>query len=65
MDFPKVSGETEPDHIGDGVYATYDGYHVWLRTYRDGRWESVALDPYTFDNLLRYRSNVTRKDGDS
>ena len=43
-----------PQYLGDGVYASYDGYHIWLKTQRDGRWESIALEPEVFQSLFHY-----------
>lgn len=42
-------------HIGDGVYASHDGYQIWLQVQREeGRVESVALEPGTFRELVQY-----------
>lgn len=59
MDFPKVLGETNPTYIGDGVYATHDGYQILLRTCRCGIWELIAIDDETWENLVRFREHVT------
>lgn len=32
-------------YIGDGVYASFDGYQVWLRTPREGGNHEIALEP--------------------
>lgn len=50
--------------LGEGVYASFDGFHVWVHTDRPspgyplpdappGRME-VALDPETFAALVAY-----------
>ena len=36
-DFPK-------SYLGDGVTASFDGYHIWLRTPRGGETHEVALE---------------------
>jgi hypothetical protein len=42
-------------YIGDGVYASFDGYQIWLRTTRDGiHDERIALEPQTFNALIRF-----------
>lgn len=44
------------EHIGDGVYASHDGYQIWLRTERgDGMIHSIALDSAAMEGLLRFR----------
>lgn len=47
-------GETHAQYIGDGVYAAFDGYHVWLRAERDGRLHEVAIEPAVWGALKRY-----------
>lgn len=32
-------------YIGDGVYASFDGYQVWLRTPREDGNHEIALEP--------------------
>ena len=57
---PRIPGETEPQHIGDGVYASHDGYQIWLRTLRDdGGWSLIALDRYTLANLIQFERELT------
>ena len=58
MDFPRIPGESHADHIGDGVYATWNGYAVVLRTPRDGRWEEMHFDPETWNTLQRWKQRV-------
>lgn len=41
-------------YLGDGVYAHFDGYQIWLRVHRDGRNEQIALEPTVFDALLHF-----------
>jgi hypothetical protein len=53
-DFISRNGE----YLADGVYATFDGYQVWLHTERYPVWVSIALEPETFDALLAYRDRV-------
>jgi hypothetical protein len=50
-------GETNQEYIGDGVYVSFDGYHVWLRTVREEVHE-IALDPTTFQNLINYHKSL-------
>lgn len=41
-------------YIGDGVYASFDGFQIKLRTERDGRDEIIYLDPDTYTSLVRF-----------
>jgi hypothetical protein len=57
--------EREPEYLGDGVYATFDGYHVWLTTGSHERADAsnaIALDPGVFNSLVRYRNRVNKAD---
>ena len=47
----------EDTYLGDGVYASYDGYHVWLdlRT-QDGT--RIALEPEVLKMLDLYRRTI-------
>jgi hypothetical protein len=40
-------------HLGDGVYASFDGYCVWLAA-NDHRNKVIALEPDVFVNLAQY-----------
>lgn len=45
-------------YLGDGVYATFDGYHIWLKTgsHRDHEaTNQIALEPSVFTALLDYQ----------
>lgn len=45
------------EYIGDGVYASFDGYQIWLAVNHHNN-KVVALEPNVFENLLRYRDNL-------
>lgn len=53
-------GESQQDYLGDAVHASFDGYHIWLRT-GDGNQQQIALEPSVFDALLRYRERIYSK----
>ena len=44
----------EDRYIGDGVYASWDGYQIWLRA----EFNRIALDAGTFESLLRYARDL-------
>ena len=47
--------EMNPRYLGDGVYASSDGYHIWLRVDMEfGAVHAIALDPSTLHNLQQY-----------
>jgi hypothetical protein len=54
-----------PVYLGDGVYASFDGFQIWLAV---GNHESrvVALEPSVMQALIQYneRIEVLRKQAD-
>jgi hypothetical protein len=43
----------EPEHLGDGVYASFDGYQIWLAAnHHENR--VVALEPGVMAQLIGY-----------
>jgi hypothetical protein len=55
-DLPRV----DPHHryLGDGVYASFDGYHVWLRTGSHTNEPAIAIEPGVFAELVRYQRQM-------
>jgi hypothetical protein len=46
-------------YLGDGCFASFDGWSIWLRTQRDdGVDHLVALDPQVFWKLRDYAKAV-------
>ena len=43
------------EYLGDAVYASFDGYHIWLTT-GDGNDQRIALEPSVFNALIRYEA---------
>lgn len=42
-------------YLGDGVYAEYDGYQVWVFIHNGYmELERIALDPTTMEQLVKY-----------
>lgn len=56
-----MSGKREPEYLGDGVYASFDGYHIWLRT---GAHEGphvtneIALEPSVYAALMHFHERL-------
>jgi hypothetical protein len=49
-----------PDaYLGDGVYASFDGYQIWLAVNHHSN-KVVALEPDVFASLIEYREKVIR-----
>ncbi len=55
------SGETEQTYLGDGVYASFDGYQVWLRTVREYTVHEIALEPFVSVKLGEYITRLTTR----
>jgi hypothetical protein len=45
---------SDETYIGDGCYASFDGYQIRLRTLREHGDDLVFLEPGTFTELLRF-----------
>jgi hypothetical protein len=48
-------------YLGDGVYATFDGYHIWLKTgsHRDHEATAqIVLEPGVFAALVDYQRKL-------
>lgn len=41
-------------YLGDGVYASFDGYQIWLRAPRETGDHMVALEADVYDALVAY-----------
>lgn len=44
-------------YLGDAVYASFDGYQIWLYT-GDGNNQRIALEPAVFGALLKYHKDL-------
>lgn len=54
-------GSYPKSYLGDGVYAQFDGFHIWIYT-SDGIKESekIALEQKVLDQLVKF-NNECRK----
>lgn len=41
-------------YLGDGLYASFDGYTIWLRAPREDGDHTVALEPEVLASLIAY-----------
>jgi hypothetical protein len=46
----------EDRYIGDGVYASFDGYQIWLKA----PGIAIALEPEVFDSLVQYMADIKK-----
>lgn len=46
------------EYIGDGVYASFDGYGILLRAPRSEGDHYIEIEPATFVQLLAYMGKV-------
>lgn len=48
----------EDTYLGDGVYASWDGYHLWLDTRAQDPVNRIALEPAVLEQLDNYRRRI-------
>lgn len=49
-------------YLGDGVYASFDGWQIWLRAPREGGDHRVALEPEVYASLVAYHARLLADD---
>lgn len=52
-----MSESHQDTYLGDGVYASYDGFQIWLAVNHHTN-KQIALDPNVMHALLRYAEKV-------
>ena len=50
------------DYLGDGVYASFDGYHIILDLRGQDSTTRIALEPSVLEALDRYRERILNED---
>lgn len=52
----------DPVYLGDAVYASFDGYHIWLHldSHREND-KVIALDSHVLDALALYRNRCAKQ----
>ena len=48
----------EDRYLGDGVYASFDGYHIWLDLRGQDNYTKIALDSYALKGFIEYAKAV-------
>lgn len=49
---------SQHEYLGDGVYASFDGYQIWLHLNHHESEPLIALDENTLAALLRYAARL-------
>ena len=44
--------------LGDGVYAAFDGFQIWLMTQPADGWQLIALQPSSIAAIVAYADKV-------
>jgi hypothetical protein len=52
-------------YLGDGLYASWDGFSIWLRAPRSNGDHYVALEPEVFTALLKFREKMKHGGSDA
>jgi len=50
-------------HLGDGVYASFDGYQVWLHVNSHEAPPVVAIEAGVLSNMVQYWNDIHRPTG--
>jgi hypothetical protein len=50
--------DIKPRYLGDGVYASFDGYHIILTTEIEANPPLVYLDPDVVAALIKYNTDI-------
>ena len=50
--------EIKDRYLGDGVYASFDGYQIVLDLRGQDNTTRIALEPIVFDKLLEYAKSL-------
>lgn len=53
----------EETYLGDGLYASFDGYQIRLRAPRETGDHVVYLEPPVYAELVRFADREGRKEG--
>ena len=54
----KEQPEFKPCYLGDAVYASFDGYQIWLHLNSHDSPGLIALEPSVMNRLLQYARDV-------
>lgn len=49
------------EYLGDGAYASFDGWHIILWAERDNGWNWVALEPRAHEAFNRFVDSLQER----
>lgn len=49
------------EYLGDGVYASFDGYHIWLDLRGQDDTTRIGLEPVVLHRLDQYRERIKKE----
>lgn len=49
--------DEKQSYLGDGLYASFDGYQIWLAANHPDN-KTVAIEPQVFAQLMAYAKHV-------
>lgn len=53
-----VRPPVEASYLGDAVYASFDGYHIWLHLNDHHSPGMIALEPAVYESLRHYAKRI-------
>ena len=53
-----MANENEAVYLGDGVYATFDGYGIYLDLRGQDNTTKIYLEPEVFDKLKQFAKSL-------
>ena len=57
-----MSEKVEDRYLGDGVYASYDGYMIWLDLRAQDNFTKIPLEPPVLRRLMEYATDMGVKE---
>lgn len=64
--FQPIQDSTQfPAYLGDGVYASFDGYHIWLRAEGVDGVNEIAIEDSVWAALVVYHDRLKAKQRES
>jgi hypothetical protein len=47
------------EYLGDGVYASFDGYQIWLAANHHNN-KVIAIEPSVYERLVKYKEKIDK-----
>ena len=65
MERGKIKMMEKETYLGDGLYASFDGFMITLRAPRENGDHWVGLEPQVYAELLRFVDGLKKRKGES